>query len=116
MTRFKSLFARLPYSSKPDDTVIEQNFQNVIYIVFVLMGQFVGVEQHYSQGRVDCVVQADNYIYLFEFKRDKSADEALQQIEEKKYAEPFASDKRKLFKIGVNFDSKEKNINEWKVR
>ena len=115
MTRFKSLFAKLPYSSKTDDTVIEQNFQNIIYIVFVLMGQFVGVEQHYSQGRVDCVVQADNYIYLFEFKRDKSADEALQQIEEKKYAEPFASDKRKLFKIGVNFDSKEKNISEWKV-
>ena len=116
MTRFKSLFASLPYSTKTDDSVIEQNFQNVIYIVFVLMGQFVGVEQHYSQGRVDCVVQADNFIYLFEFKRDKSADEALAQIEEKNYAAPFASDKRKIFKIGVNFDSKEKNIVEWKVK
>ena len=116
MTRFKSLFARLPYSSKTDDTVIEQNFQNIIYIVFILMGQFVNVEQHYSFGRADCVVQADNYIYLFEFKRDKSADEALAQIEDKKYAEPFASDKRKLFKIGVNFSSKEKNISEWKVK
>ncbi len=115
MTRFKSLFSRLPYSTKTDDTVIEQNFQNVIYIVFILMGQFVNVEQHYSFGRADCVVQADNYIYLFEFKRDRSADEALAQIEEKKYAAPFASDKRKIFKIGVNFDSKEKNINEWKV-
>ncbi len=115
MNRFKSLFARLPYSSKSDDTVIEQNFQNIIYIVFILMGQFVGVEQHYSQGRVDCVLQADNFIYLFEFKRDKSADEALQQIEEKNYHAPFVSDKRKLFKIGVNFDSKEKNIAEWKV-
>ena len=62
------------------------------------------------------MVQADNYIYLFEFKRDKSADEALAQIEEKKYAEPFLSDKRKLFKIGVNFDSKEKNISEYKVK
>jgi hypothetical protein len=116
MTRFKSLFASLPYSTKTDDSVIEQNFQNVIYIVFVLMGQFVGVEQHYSQGRVDCIVQADNFIYLFEFKRDKSADEALLQIEEKNYAAPFASDKRKIFKIGVNFDSKEKNITEWKVK
>ena len=115
MTRFKSLFASLPYSTKTDDTVIEQNFQNVIYIVFILMGQFVNVEQHYSFGRADCVVQADNYIYLFEFKRDRSADEALAQIEEKKYAAPFASDKRKIFKIGVNFDSNEKNIKEWKV-
>ncbi len=115
MTRFKSLFASLPYSSKSDDTVIEQNFQNIIYIVFILMGQFVNVEQHYSQGRVDCLVQADNFIYLFEFKRDKSADEALTQIEEKNYAAPFLSDKRKLFKIGANFDSSEKNITEWKV-
>ena len=114
MTRFHSLFANLPYS-KTDDAVIEQNFQNIIYIVFILMGQFVGVEQQSSLGRADCIVQADNYIYLFEFKRDKSADEALYQIEEKKYAEPFASDKRKLFKIGVNFESKEKNITEWKV-
>ena len=115
MTRFKSLFANLPYSTKPDDTVIEQNFQNIIYIVFILMGQFVTVEQHYSQGRSDCIVQADNYIYLFEFKRDKTADLALQQIEENNYAAAFASDKRKLFKIGVNFDSKEKNIADWKV-
>ena len=115
MTRFKSLFARLPYSRKTNDTVIEQNFQNVIYIVFILMGQFVDVEQHYSQGRADCVVQADNFIYIFEFKRDKSADEALRQIEEKQYAAPFASDKRKLFKIGVNFSSRKKNITEWKV-
>ena len=116
MTRFKSLFAKLPYSSKTDDTVIEQNFQNVIYIVFVLMGHFVDVEQHYSLGRADCVVQADNYVYIFEFKRDKSADEALRQIEEKQYAAPFASDNRKIFKVGVNFDSKEKNISEWKVK
>ena len=115
MTRFKSLFARLPYSRKTNDTVIEQNFQNVIYIVFILMGQFVDVEQHYSQGRADCVVQADNFIYIFEFKRDKSADEALRQIEEKQYAAPFASDKRKLFKIGVNFSSRKKNITEWIV-
>ncbi len=115
MTRFKSLFARLPYSRKTNDTVLEQNFQNVIYIVFILMGQFVGVEQHYSLGRADCVVQADNYIYIFEFKRDKSVNEALRQIEEKQYAAPFASDKRKLFKIGVNFSSKKKNITEWKV-
>ena len=115
LTRFKSLFARLPYSTKPSDTVIEQNFQNIIYIVFILLGQFVNAEQHYSFGRADCVLQVKDFIYIFEFKRDKSADEALAQIEEKKYAEPFASDKRKILKIGVNFNSKERNIDEWKV-
>ena len=115
LLRFKSLFARLPYSTQTDDSVIEQNFQNVIYIVFILLGQFATVEEHYSHGRADCVLQTADYVYIFEFKRDKSADEALQQIEEKKYAEPFASDKRKILKVGVNFNSKEKNIAEWKV-
>lgn len=115
LTRFKSLFARLPYSTKTDDTVIEQNFQNVLYIVFMLLGQFVGVEEHYSHGRADCVVQTKDFVYLFEFKRDKSADEALKQIEEKKYAGPFAADLRKLLKVGVSFSSAEKNIVEWKV-
>jgi hypothetical protein len=115
LLRFKSLFARLPYSNKTDDSVIEQNFQNVIYIVFILLGQFATVEEHYSHGRADCVLQTADYVYIFEFKRDKSADEALQQIEEKKYAEPFVSDKRKILKIGANFNSKEKNIADWKV-
>ncbi len=115
LLRFKSLFARLPYSGKTDDSVIEQNFQNVIYILFILLGQFATVEEHYSHGRADCVLQTADYVYIFEFKRDKSADEALKQIEEKKHAEPFASDKRKILKIGVNFNSKERNIDEWKV-
>lgn len=115
LLRFKSLFARLPYSIKTEDSVIEQNFQNVIYIVFMLMGQFVGVEEHYSLGRADCIVQTKDYVYLFEFKRDKLADKALSQIEEKKYAEPFAADPRKIVKVGVSFSSKEKNIVEWKI-
>ena len=115
LTRFKSLFARLPYSTRTDDTIIEQNFQNVIYIVFMLLGQFVGVEEHYSQGRADCVVQTKDFVYLFEFKRDKSADEAMAQIEEKNYAAPFAADSRTILKVGVSFSSEEKNIVEWKV-
>lgn len=115
LTRFKSLFARLPYSTRTDDTVIEQNFQNVIYIVFMLLGQFVGVEEHYSQGRADCVVQTKDFVYLFEFKRDKSAAEALAQIEEKNYAAPFAADSRTILKVGVSFSSEEKNIVEWRV-
>lgn len=81
----------------------------------MLMGQFVNVEEHYSFGRADCVVQTKDYIFIFEFKRDKSAQEALNQINEKKYAESFNCDKRKLFKIGVNFSSAEKNICEWIV-
>ena len=81
----------------------------------MLLGQFVGVEEHYSQGRADCIVQTKDFVYLFEFKRDKSADEAMAQIEEKNYAAPFAADSRTILKVGVSFSSEEKNIVEWKV-
>ena len=61
------------------------------------------------------IVETDDHIYIFEFKRDKSAEEALAQIEEKGYAAPYSADPRKLYKIGVNFNSKERTLDEWKV-
>ena len=117
--RFISLFARLPYSSvsqEKKDVVIEQNFQNVIYIVFLLLGQFVQVEQHSAKGRADCVVETKNSVYIFEFKRDSSAEEALKQIEEKGYDSPYSADSRAIYKIGVNFNSEKCNIDGWLVK
>ena len=111
--RFTALFARLPYPD--DERQVEQNFQNVIYIVFMLLGQYTMTEIHSAKGRADCIVETDDYVYIFEFKRDKSADEALQQIEDMGYALPYAADKRTLLKIGVNFDSKERSIAGWQV-
>ena len=112
--RFTALFARLPYPA--DEKAVEQNFQNVIYIVFMLLGQYTFTEIHSAKGRADCIVETEDYVYIFEFKRDKSAEEALQQIEDMGYAKPYAADQRKLLKIGVNFDSKERSINGWEVR
>ena len=115
MIRLKSLFATIPYATKNSDQITEQNFQNVIYLVFLLIGEFVKVEHHYSHGRADCVVETSNFIYIFEFKRDETTEVALTQIEEKKYATPFESDTRKLVKIGASFSSKESNLVEWKI-
>ncbi len=109
--RFTALFARLPYPE--DERIVEQNFQNVIYIVFMLLGQYTFTEIHSAKGRADCIVETDDHVYIFEFKRDKSAEEALKQIEDMGYAKPYAADKRKLIKIGVNFDSKERSISGW---
>ena len=81
----------------------------------MLLGQYVQMEIHSAKGRADCVVETKDYIYIFEFKRDGSADEALAQIEEKGYALPYSADKRNLYKIGVNFDSKERMLTGWKV-
>lgn len=108
-----ALFARITYTTK-DDT-FEHYFQTVIYLVFTLLGQFAECEMHTFTGRIDCKVETDKFIYLFEFKRDGSADTALKQIEDKIYTLPFIADSRKLFKIGVSFDSEKRMLAEWKV-
>ena len=79
------------------------------------MGKYARTEVHSAKGRADCILETADYVYVFEFKRDVSATEALRQIEEQGYANPYAADKRKLFKIGVNFSTKERNIVEWEV-
>ncbi len=112
--RFTALFARIP--NPDDEKTVEQNFQNVIYIVFMLLGQFTMTEIRSAKGRADCVAETDDYIYIFEFKRDKSADEALDQIEDRGYAKPYAADQRTLFRIGVNFNSADRTIDDWKVK
>ena len=67
-------------------------------------------------GRADCIVETDEYVWLFEFKRDRSADEALAQIAEKGYAIPCVADPRRLLQVGVDFDSATRSIREWKVK
>ena len=108
-----ALFASIPYTT--DAAPFEHYFQSVLYIVFTLLGQFVQCEVHSSRGRTDCILETEQYVYLFEFKLDKPAQEALAQIEEKGYAAPFAADQRQLFKIGVSFDSEKRNLSEWLV-
>ena len=75
----------------------------------------VYTEKQQSEGRVDCIVETPDYVYIFEFKLDGTADEALQQIEEKGYARPYAIDNRKLYKVGASFSSQTGTINDWKV-
>lgn len=60
-------------------------------------------------------IKTKDYIYIFEFKLDGSADDALRQIDEKGYAKPFALDPRKLIKVGINFSLKKRCIEEWKI-
>lgn len=110
---FTALFAGITYTLETDP--FEHYFQAVIYLVFTLMGKFVQCEMHTFSGRVDCRVETAKYIYLFEFKRDDSADTALKQIDDKDYSLPFAADSRKLYKIGVSFDSKSRKMVGWKV-
>ena len=111
LRRLQSLFADTSYEQIKRDQ--EVHYQNVLFIVSKLMGFYVKAEYHTSSGRIDLVLQTDRYVYVMEFKLDGTAEEALQQINDKQYALPFAADSREVFKIGVNFSSETRNIERW---
>ena len=93
----------------------EKYFQNTLYVFFRLLGFYVNVERHTTGGRMDILIETPDYIYILELKVNQTAAVALQQIEEKGYAQPFASDPRQLFKIGINFSTDTKLIDDWKI-
>lgn len=118
-TLLTSFFASIPYSQrrKDDEREKERYFQYTFYLVLRMISCFtVFVEKAQSEGRVDCVVETPKYVYIFEFKRDGSAEAALQQIEDRGYAKEYASDGRTIYQIGCNFSSETGTIDGWKVK
>ena len=113
MERLQSLFADTDYEITGK---LEKYFQNLMYLVFKLLGFYAEVERRTSRGRIDIVIQTADYVYVMEVKLDGTADDALRQIDERGYADPFMSDSRHLYKIGVNFSSATRGIEEWKIK
>ena len=112
LTRLQAFFADFPYELN-DRT--ERHYQVVFYLVFKLMGQFTDAEVRSGRGRADAVVKTPKYIYVFEFKLNGTAEEALQQIDDKGYLIPYQVDGRELVKVGVEFSAATRNINRWLV-
>lgn len=112
MQRLESLFTDGDYQVVGD---AELYFQNVVWVIFKMIGFYTEVERHTTDGRIDMVVKTSDYIYILEFKLDKTADEALQQIEDKQYAKSFGQDSCHIHLIGVNFSTKTRRIDGWKM-
>ena len=114
--KLTSFLASVPYNLRTKQTS-ERYFHCAFYLIMRMVSTFhIYSEKCQSQGRVDCVIETDKFIYIFEFKLGGTAEEALQQIEEKGYAREYASDARKLFKIGCSFSSETGTIGEWMVK
>ena len=93
----------------------ERDFQTVFYLIFNLMGAYIRVEEDSAIGRADAVLHMPDTIYVMELKFDKSAEEALQQIDDKGYLIPYNTEGKRLVKVGINYDSTRRTIGEWKI-
>jgi len=112
MERLKVFFAGMSYELNNKN---EKHYQAIFYVVFTLMGQYVQPEVRSAKGRADAVVKTKDYIYVFEFKLNGTAEEAIQQINDVGYLIPYQKDGRKLVKVGVEFSKEERNINRFIV-
>ncbi len=110
--RLQSLFADTPYELVKN---LENHYQNVVWLLFKLLGFYVQAEYHTSRGRIDLVVKTQDYCYVMEFKLDGTAEEALAQISSKDYVLPFQMEQQQIIRIGMNFDPKTRNIERYVV-
>ncbi len=94
----------------------EGHWQQMLYIIFSLLGAKCDVEVHTSKGRVDLVARTAHKLYLIEVKLNQSVEAAMKQIDLKDYAARFALSGLPIVKVGVNFDQEKRNITEWKVK
>ena len=108
-----SLLSSISYrfQRKQDQMECERYFQYTFYLIVKMLAFYNTVaEKETSEGRIDCVVECPNFIYIIEFKLNGSAEAALSQIEDKGYAKPYAADSRRLIAIGINFSSEKGTI------
>ena len=107
------------FASIPNQIFIkrkESYYHSIIYLILKLLGVHIETEVSTSRGRIDAVVKTKDYIYVMEFKMlPATADDALKQIAEKGYAEPYNSDSRKKLLIGITFDPEKQQIGELKT-
>ncbi|MDE6342985.1 MAG: ATP-binding protein, partial [Muribaculaceae bacterium] len=112
MKCMQAYFAGVHFKMKMDN---ENNFHNAFFLLMDLVGLDTETESATSDGSIDITVKTEDYIYLIELKYDGSAEQALRQIEEKKYDRKFRMDGRPIIRIGVNFSSRTRCIEDWKI-
>ena len=113
MKAMQSYFAGVDYSLRIEN---ENNFHNAFFLLTNIIGLKTKAESHTSEGRIDIEISTDEFAYIIELKYDHSAQEALDQIDEKHYARKYQMDCRKVFLIGVEFSSKTRCIESWLIK
>ena len=108
----QTFLSTVPYCGNTD---YEGHYQQMLYVIFSLTGKFVDVEIRTPRGRVDLVIRTATKLYLLELKLDKSADEAMHQIDLKNYPERFALCGLPIVKVGISFDREKKTLGEWRI-
>ena len=113
LEHMRTYMATIPYDLENHS---EKHYQTIFYLIFSFLNIYIRTEVKSAIGRADAVMHMPDTIYVFELKVDKSADEALAQIDEKSYMLPYHAEGKRLIKIGISFDSTQRTISDWKIK
>ena len=113
LEHMRTYMATIPYDLENHS---EKHYQTIFYLMFSFLNIYIRTEVKSAIGRADAVMHMPDTIYVFELKVDKSADEALAQIDEKGYMLPYHAEGKRLIKIGISFDSTQRTISDWKIK
>jgi hypothetical protein len=106
----KTFFANIPYDLT--DRQNEQMWQTIVYVVLKAVGVGVNAEVRTNDGRIDMVINVPDDIYIVEFKLDRPASEAMEQIRGKEYAGKYALSGKRITLIGISFSAEKRTIVE----
>lgn len=106
------LFANIPYNIHLKQ---EKYYQSIFVLIFKLIGLRIDAEVYTNEGRIDAVIELPDHIFLFEFKLDKSAAEALKQIKSNEYYQKYRLKPKPLTLVGANFDSEQRKVTGWET-
>jgi hypothetical protein len=112
MEKIKHFFENIPCDIQIEN---EKYYQTIFFIIFRLIGLFIEAEARTSIGRIDAVAQTEKYVYIFEFKLNRSSTEALKQIHDREYYRKYLGSGREIILIGAKFSTKKHNIADWKT-
>lgn len=112
LQQLRSLLAAVPYDLAPKD---EKAFQAQLFIIFKVVGAKVATEVRTSTGRIDVVITMPKTIYVMELKYNKTAREALEQIDSKGYLVPYQGGNKRVVKVGLNYSPDERTIDDWQI-
>ena len=111
----KSFFSNIPYDLRRNIEKYENYYHTIFYVLLRLIGMNVDAEYHTSEGSIDILIRTARFIYIIELKINGDAESAMQQINNRNYTAPFASDSRKLIKIGLGFAEKTHSIDSYLI-
>ncbi len=113
LEHMRTYMSTIPYDL---ENHTEKHFQTIFYLMFSFLNIYIHTEVKSAIGRADAVMHMPDTIYVIELKVDKTAEEALRQIDEKGYMLPYKSEGKRLVKIGISFDSTQRTISDWLIK